>query len=90
MGKELRRGEEEAMARCFQGLGVPILYTLHDEATAEGGDLLWLDHNTLAVGQGFRTNAAGLRQLREALTPLGVEVIPCRCPTSAARRPACT
>jgi dimethylargininase len=75
MGKKLRRGEEEAMALCFQRLGMPILYTLHDEATAEGGDLLWLDHNTLAVGQGFRTNRAGLDQLREALTPLGVEVV---------------
>jgi len=75
MGKQLRRGEEEAIARRFQGLGIPILYTLHNEATAEGGDLLWLDHKTLAVGQGFRTNAAGLGQLREALTPLGVEVI---------------
>jgi N-dimethylarginine dimethylaminohydrolase len=75
MGKKLRRGEEEAMALCFQRLGIPILYTLHDDATAEGGDLLWLDHNTLAVGQGFRTNAAGLDQLREALAPLGVEVV---------------
>jgi dimethylargininase len=76
MGKKLRQGEEQAMARCFQKLGIPILYTLHDDATAEGGDLLWLDHNTLAVGQGFRTNRAGLRQLQEALAGLGVEVIP--------------
>jgi N-dimethylarginine dimethylaminohydrolase len=76
MGKKLRQGEEEAMARCFQKLGIPILYTLHDGARAEGGDLLWLDHNTLAVGQGFRTNRAGLRQLQEALVGLGVEVIP--------------
>jgi dimethylargininase len=76
MGKELRRGEEEAMARCFQRLGIPILYTLHDEATAEGGDLLWLDRRTLAVGQGFRTNLAGLRQLQEAVAALSVEVIP--------------
>jgi dimethylargininase len=76
MGKPQRRGEEEAMARRFEELGIPILYTLHGEARAEGGDLLWLDHDTLAVGQGFRTNAEGLRQLREALEPLGVKVIP--------------
>ncbi len=76
MGKKLRRGEEEAMALCFQRLGIPILYTLHDDATAEGGDLLWLDRTTLAVGQGFRTNRAGLLQLQEALAGLGVEVIP--------------
>jgi dimethylargininase len=76
MGKPQRRGEEAVMARRFEALGLPILYQLHDDARAEGGDLLWLDHNTLAVGQGFRTNAEGLRQLREALTPLGVTVIP--------------
>jgi len=76
MGKDPRRGEEAAMARCFHRLGVPILYTLHDEATAEGGDLLWLDHDTLAVGQGFRTNAQGLQQLQQAVAGLGVQVIP--------------
>ena len=80
MGKALRRGEEAAMARCFYALGIPILYTLHGEATAEGGDLLWLDHDTLAVGQGFRTNAAGLAQLQEALSALAVQVVPVALP----------
>lgn len=76
MGKELRRGEEAAMARRFREIGVPVLAELDGEATAEGGDLLWLDRQTLAVGQGFRTNAEGLRQLREAMAGLGVEVLP--------------
>jgi dimethylargininase len=80
MGKSLRRGEEAAMARRFDALGIPILYTLHGDARAEGGDLLWIDHDTLAVGQGFRTNAEGLRQLREALTPLGITVLPVELP----------
>lgn len=75
MGKPLRRGEEEAVERCLQGLGIPTYYRLHGEATAEGGDLFWVDEKTLAVGQGFRTNRAGFDQLREALEPLGVEVI---------------
>lgn len=76
MGKELRRGEEEAMARRLQRIGVPVLAQLDSEATAEGGDMFWLDSQTLAVGQGFRTNAEGLRQLQEALSGLGVEVLP--------------
>jgi N-dimethylarginine dimethylaminohydrolase len=75
MGKELRRGEEGAAAAVYQKLGIPIHYQLHGEAWAEGGDLLWLDDKTLAVGQGFRTNAAGLAQLREAL-PTDVEILP--------------
>ncbi len=76
MGKQLRRGEEDPMARWLEKLGVPIIYRVHGDARAEGGDCLWLDHDTLAVGQGFRTNAEGLRQLREALHGTGVEIIP--------------
>ncbi len=80
MGKPQRRGEEAVMAHRFNESGIPVLYTLHGDARAEGGDLLWLDHNTLAVGQGFRTNADGLRQLREALVGIGVSVLPVELP----------
>jgi dimethylargininase len=80
MGKALRRGEEDAMARRLAALGIPILATLEGDARAEGGDLLWLDRETLAAGQGFRTNREGLRQLRRALAPIGVEVLPVELP----------
>ncbi|MEW5958334.1 MAG: arginine deiminase family protein [Chloroflexota bacterium] len=80
MGKDLRRGEETAMARCLESLGIPLYYTLNGGARAEGGDLLWLDERTLAVGLGFRTNAEGLRQLSLALQPLGVATIPVNLP----------
>src|SRR5262245_47305081 len=80
MGKELRRGEEAAMARRLAELDVPILAALHGDALAEGGDLLWLDERTLAVGLGFRTNAEGLRQLGAALDPLGVTAVPVELP----------
>ena len=80
MGKPQRRGEEVVMARRLEALGIPLLYTLQGEALAEGGDLLWLDHETLAVGLGFRTNAEGLHQLREVLTGIGVTVIPVELP----------
>lgn len=80
MGKELRRGEEAAMARRFTELGIPVLAELDGQAIAEGGDLLWLDSRTLAVGQGFRTNAEGLRQLRHIMDEVGVEVLPVELP----------
>jgi dimethylargininase len=80
MGKSLRRGEEQAMARRLEELGVSIRYTLRGPARAEGGDLLWVDHDTLAVGLGFRTNAEGLRQLGEALAGLGITIIPVELP----------
>src|SRR6267378_4702135 len=80
MGKELRKGEEEAIAETFEKLNLPILAALRGKATAEGGDLLWVNHDTLAVGQGFRTNAEGLRQLREALREIDVQVLPVELP----------
>jgi len=80
MGKEQRRGEEAAIGATLEELGVPTLATLEGEATAEGGDLLWLDHDTLAVGRGYRTNAEGLRQLTAALRPLGVETVEVQLP----------
>ena len=80
MGKDLRRGEEGSMARRLEELGVPVLATLHGGALAEGGDLLWVDEHTLAAGLGFRTNLEGVRQLREALEPLGVVVVPVELP----------
>jgi N-dimethylarginine dimethylaminohydrolase len=52
-----------------------VFARLEGSARAEGGDTLWLDHDTLAVGRGFRTNAEGVRQLRALLAPLGVSVL---------------
>jgi dimethylargininase len=69
MGKELRRGEEGGYGRLPKARHPHPLPAARRRPCAEGGDLLWLDEKTLAVGQGFRTNAAGLAQLREAFPP---------------------
>jgi N-dimethylarginine dimethylaminohydrolase len=42
--------------------------------------MVWLDHDTLLVGRGFRTNALGIEKLSDLLTPLGVTVIPVELP----------
>ncbi len=75
MGKSLRRGEEALMKTMLETLHVPILTELHGTALAEGGDLLWLDEQTLLAGIGFRTNEEGIAQLRNALAPFGVSVL---------------
>lgn len=74
MGKKLREGEEAAMAGLLSRIGIPELGRLQGDARAEGGDLLWLDEQTLAVGVGFRTNAAGADRLAQILAPIGVFV----------------
>ncbi len=75
MGKKLRAGEEDAMARLLANVGIPELGRLGGEARAEGGDLLWLNEQTLAVGVGFRTNREGAVQLGEILGRIGVSVL---------------
>ena len=75
MGKVARRGEGPALADALAAWDVPVLATIDGDATAEGGDLVWLDRRTLLAGRGFRTNAAGIAALRRVLAPLDVEVI---------------
>ena len=79
-GKQARRGEGPAFADAFKDWGVPLLGTIDGDATAEAGDMVWLDHDTLLVGRGFRTNAAGIARLSELLKPGGVKVIPFELP----------
>ena len=64
MGKALRQGEEGLLARELTRLGVPILYTLTGDATLEGGDVLWLDPDTLIIARSYRTNDGGYEQVR--------------------------
>lgn len=79
-GKAARRGEGPAFADSFRSWDVPILGTIDGDATAEAGDMIWLDRTTLLVGRGFRTNAAGIRKLAGMLAPLGVTVVPVELP----------
>ena len=67
MGKEERRTEPSALTGVLRRLGVPILGSITGAGRVEGGDVTWLDRDTLAVGQGYRTNDDGIRQLRRLL-----------------------
>lgn len=64
MGKEERGGEPAAQRAAFDAAGVPIAGAIEAPGTLEGGDVVWLDRQTLAVGRGYRTNDEGIRQLR--------------------------
>lgn len=75
MGKPGRRGEAIAWTDALDRWHIPILGVMEEPATAEAGDLLWLDDKTLLAGHGLRTNAAGIAFLRQLLEPLGVQVL---------------
>jgi N-dimethylarginine dimethylaminohydrolase len=75
MGKELRRDEPKALREFLVRSGVPVLGAIRDPGTLEGGDAVRLDGETIAVGHGYRTNAEGIRQLREFTSPFIRDVI---------------
>ena len=56
-------------------LGVPTLADVVAPGTTEAGDIVWLDAKTLLIGRGSRTNAEGIRQMRDLLAPKGIEVL---------------
>jgi N-dimethylarginine dimethylaminohydrolase len=65
-GKEGRLGEPDAIGAELEAAGVPVASRMETPATAEGGDTVWLDRDTLLVGHGYRTGAAGIGALRAA------------------------
>ena len=80
MGKAARRGEPRAAKAFFEQVGIPIVGEITGEGLLEGGDVLWLDGKpglprTVAVGEGYRSNAEGIRQLRALLGEAVDEVI---------------
>jgi N-dimethylarginine dimethylaminohydrolase len=74
MGKPERATEPAAQEGTFGTFGITISGRITPPGRLEGGDLIWLDNRTLAVGRGYRTNADGIRQLR-MLVGDSVEVI---------------
>jgi N-dimethylarginine dimethylaminohydrolase len=58
---------------CSQ-LGVPAFAKVVAPGTTEAGDILWLDAKNLLVGHGYRTNQAGIHQLRALFAPKGINV----------------
>ena len=75
MGKEGRKNEPLAQQKAYEAAGIPVIGVIKAPGTIEGGDVAWLDDNTLAVGHTYRTNEQGIQQLTNLLKPLGVKVI---------------
>lgn len=74
-GKANRVAEGDRQAELASQLGIPILGKIEAPGTTEAGDILWLDSKTLLIGNGYRSNAAGIAQMRAILSPRGVEVL---------------
>lgn len=75
MGKDARHLEPGSHKEVFESMGIPILGSIEAPGTLEGGDLAWLDTETLAVGHSYRSNASAIEQLRALLEPRGIEIV---------------
>ena len=75
MGKPQRATEPSVQGETYRALGVPVLGAIEAPGQIEGGDVVWFDERTVAVGRGYRTNDEGIRQFA-ALLGAGVDVIP--------------
>lgn len=75
MGKSVRQDEGIASEKYLKSLGIPTLGRIEAPGTMEGGDILWLDEKTVAIGLSFRTNQEGIRQFTELVKDFVDEVI---------------
>jgi N-dimethylarginine dimethylaminohydrolase len=72
--KAARQGEAKHLIEGLELAGVPTIGRLVGEATADAGDMFWLDEDTVAIGRSYRTNEAAVDQMRGILAGDGVGV----------------
>jgi N-dimethylarginine dimethylaminohydrolase len=75
MGKAARAAEPSAQEPVLRDQGCSVTGAIAAPGMLEGGDLVWLDHRTVMVGEGRRTNAEGIGQLRTFLEDSRVELL---------------
>jgi N-dimethylarginine dimethylaminohydrolase len=75
MGKVTRADEPLAQRDVLGQAGALIAGGITSPGSLEGGDLLWLDERTVAVGRGKRTNAEGIHQFEDVLGDWAGELI---------------
>jgi N-dimethylarginine dimethylaminohydrolase len=74
-GKKNRVAEAQAHADFCGRLGIPVLGEIWLPGISESGDIVWLDSRTMLVGDGYRTNKAGIAQMRTLLSSKNVNVL---------------
>ncbi|HLR15624.1 MAG TPA: arginine deiminase family protein [Bacillota bacterium] len=79
-GKQLRQHESTEYRKFLEEKNIPIVGELTGDAVCDGGDIVWIDERTIAVGRGFRTNDEAINQLRKIMKPFVDEFIEVQLP----------
>lgn len=78
MGKDARSGEPELAEATYRELGLSSGASVA-VGCLEGGDMIWLDSRTCAVGEGYRSDPEGIARL-QSLLPRDVDLVVCPLP----------
>jgi N-dimethylarginine dimethylaminohydrolase len=82
-GKKNRVPEAPRHGEFCASHGIPVLGEIRPPGVTEAGDMVWIDEHALLIGRGYRTNAAGIAQMRELVRPHAVEVFTAPLPYGA-------
>jgi N-dimethylarginine dimethylaminohydrolase len=82
-GKTNRVAEGPLHGKLCEEIGIATLGAIIAPGTTEAGDILWLDSKTLLIGRGYRTNTAGIQQMRALLATNQIEVVSAPLPYAA-------
>lgn len=80
MASTVRAGEEKHISKTIASLGMPILKTISGTGTFEGADAIRIRKDLVLIGTGNRTNDVGFKQVRDCLTPQGVDCVEIKLP----------
>ena len=80
MGKKERKNEPKALKSFLIHKNIPVVGKIEHPGIIEGGDVLWINKRTIAVGEGYRTNRQGIQQLKEILSDQVDHIIPVSLP----------
>ena len=64
MGKAERENEPKTLKNFLIHNNIPVVGEIKYPGIIEGGDVLWINKRTIAVGEGYRTNKEGIQQLK--------------------------
>jgi N-dimethylarginine dimethylaminohydrolase len=90
MGKALRGPEPALHEAAYRRLGIPILGRVEAPGTVEGGDCVWIDRTTLAIGRGGGPTRRAFSRSRTCLGRKESGSTASICRSGRARRRACT
>lgn len=73
MGITVRSAEVKCAARQLSKIGMPIAKQVTGDGIFEGACLIWINSETVILGRGTRSNAAGVKQVEDELRNQGVK-----------------